>query len=228
VECCTIRRFRGESGLPFATGLAAGNFEVLNRPLQNFSVLGNVFEDNTESLRLTAETSNPHPVPLRVRFQVEGNLIRGFGPSGTATQTGIVIRVGAGGEVKHNLIAGHNYTGPDLRFSFGIDAQGLGVALLAIHYVENVFQDNQVHLVSFFATGAQFVENTFEGPGTGTFNIGIASSGSGDRIITNRFRNLTSGVFLVGDDPIFGTTLGIASDTLSGRQPSSSSRRAEI
>jgi len=102
--------------------------------------------------------------------------------------------------------------GPNLLFSFGIHADGFGVALLPIRYVENLFQDNQVHLASFFATGAQFVENTFEGPGAGAFNIGIASSGSTDRIIANRFRNLTSGVILVGDDPVFGTTLGIASN----------------
>jgi hypothetical protein len=214
VERCTFRGFRGESGLSPGFGLGAGNFDILNRPLQDFSVLQNVFEDNTGSLLLTAFiSSDPHPEPLRLRFQVEGNLIRGFGPSETAVQTGIQIRPGAGGEVKHNLIIGHNYAGADLGFSFGIDAQGLGVALLPIHYVENVFQDNQVHLSSFFATGAQFVENTFEGPGAGPFNIGIASSGSADRIIANRFHNLTSGVVLAGDDPVFGTTLGIASNS---------------
>jgi hypothetical protein len=213
VERCTFRGFRGESGLSPAFGLGAGNFDILNRPLQDFNVRQNVFEDNTGSLLLTAFISgDPHPEPLRLRFRVEGNLIRGFGPSETAVQTGIQIRPGAGGEVKHNLIIGHNYAGADLGFSFGIDAQGLGVALLPIHYVENVFQDNQVHLASFFATGAQFVANTFEGPGAGPFNIGIASSGSADRIIGNRFRNLTSGVILAGNDPIFGTTLGIASD----------------
>ena len=220
VESCTFRGFRGESGLSPGFGLGAGNFDILNRPLQDFSVLQNVFEDNTESLVLTAFiSSDPHPEPLRVRFQVERNLIRGFGPSGTAAQTGIVIRPGAGGEVKQNLITGHDYTGPDLRFSFGIDAQGFGEPLLPIRYVENVFQDNQVHLLSLFSSGAQVAANTFEGPGTGAFNIGIASSGSADRIIANRFRNLTSGVILAGNDPIFGTTLGIASDaTLIGNR----------
>ena len=221
VECCTIRGFRGESGLTFGDrfGLGAGNFAVLNRPLQDFSVLKNVFEDNATSLILTTGTDNPHPEPLRLRFQVEGNLIRGFGPSETVVQEGIIIRAGAGGEVKQNLIGGHNYTGPDLRFSFGIDANGFGVALAPVRYVENVFQDNQVHLSSLSSSGAHFIENTFEGPGAGPFNIGIASSGAEDRIVANRFRNLTSGVILVGDDPVFGTTLGIASDaTLLGNR----------
>lgn len=220
VERCTFRGFRGESGLNWALALAAGNFGVLNRPLQDLSVLRNVFEDNTQSLILTAfNSSDPHPEPLRLRFQVEDNLIHGFGPSETANQTGIEILAGAGGEVKHNLIAGHNYTGADLRFSFGIYAHGDGVALLPIRYVDNVFQGNQVHLASLFSSGAQFIVNTFEGPGTGPFNIGIASSGSADRITANRFRHLTSGVLLVGDDPVFGTTLGVASDaTLVGNR----------
>jgi hypothetical protein len=213
VERCTIRGFRGESGFTFALGLFAGNSATFDRPLQRVSVLNNTFEDNANSIYIQGTVnSEPNPEQLHLEFNIEGNVIRGYGPTDSADQTGIHVQPGAGGEVKHNLITGHNYTGPDLLFSFGIEANGFGVALLPIRYVENVFQDNQIHLASFFATGAQFVENSFEGPGTGPFNIGIVSSGSADRIIANRFRNLTSGVFLVGDDPIFGTTLGIASD----------------
>lgn len=219
-EHCTFRGFRGESGLAAGMGLGAGNFAVLNRPPQDVSVLGNVFEDNTESLLLTAwDSTDPHPEPLRLRFQLEDNLIYGFGPSETAAQTGIEIRAGAAGEVKHNLIAGHNYTRPDFRFSFDIHADGLGVALLPTRYVNNTLQDNQVHLASFLAIDAQFVENTSEGSGNGAFNLGIPSSGRADQIVANRFGNLTSGVILIGDDPIFGTTLGIASDvTLIGNR----------
>lgn len=213
VERCRITGFRGASGFTSGLGLGVGNFAALNRSVQRIEVLDNVFEDNYTSLGMFTKPTEPNPEQLQVQFNIEGNIIRGYGPTDSATQTGIQIRQGTGGQVKHNLITGHNYTGPDLHFSFGIDANGFGVPLLPVRYMENVFQDNQVHLASFFATGAQFVENIFEGPGAGAFNIGIASSGSGDRIIANRFRNLTSGVFLVGNDPIFGTTLGVASDT---------------
>jgi hypothetical protein len=213
IEHCRITGFRGESGFTFGLGLGAGNYAFLNRSVQRINVLNNVFEDNNTSLGVYTKANEPNPEQLQVQFHIEGNIIRGYGPTDSAVQTGIQIRQGTGGEVKHNLITGHNYTGSDLLFSYGIDANGFGVALLPIHYEENVFQDNQFHLVSLFATGAQFVDNTFEGPGTGAFNIGIASTGSGDRIIANRFRNLTTGVILGGDDPIFGTTLGIASDS---------------
>ncbi len=207
------RGFRGESGFTFGLGLGAGNSAPLDRPLQRVSVLNNTFEDNAYSILMTAKVNGePNPEQLKVQFKIEGNVIDAYGPTDSAVQTGIQIRQGTGGEVKHNLIAGHNYTGPDLLFSFGIDANGFGVALPPFHYEENVFQDHQVHLACFFASGTHFVENTFEGPGTGAFDIGIASSGSGDRIIANKFRNLTSGVILAGDDPVSGTSLGIASD----------------
>jgi hypothetical protein len=219
VELCRIKGFRGESGFTHGVGLGVGNFALLNRSVQRVNVLNNVFEDNNISLLMTTKVNEPHPEQLQVQFNVQGNLIHGYGPTDSAVQTGIQIRQGTGGEVKHNLISGHDYTGPDLLFSFGIDANGLGAPLPPIRYEENVFQDNQVHLASFFASGAQFVENTFEGPGTGAFNIGVVSSGSADRIIANQFHDLTTGVFLVGNDPIFGTTLGIASNaTLLGNQ----------
>ncbi len=212
VKRCRIQGFRGASGFTFGLGMGVGNFALLNRSVQRIEVLNNVFEDNNTSLGMFTKTTEPDPEQLQVRFNIEGNVIRGYGPTDSAVQTGIQIRQGTGGEVKHNLITGHNYTGPDLLFSFGIDANGFGVALPSIRYEENVFQDNQVHLLSLFAAGAQFVENTIEGPGAGLFNIGIASSGSGDRIIANRFRNLTTGVFLFGNGPVFGTTLGVGSD----------------
>ncbi len=220
VERCTIRGFRGESGFTRSLGLFAGNSATFDRPLQRINVLNNTFEDNAYSIYMQTVFGEPNPEQLNLQFNIEDNIIRGYGPTDSAVQTGITILSGGiGGEVKHNLITGHNYTGPDLLFSLGINANGSPAALLPIQYVGNVFQDNQVHLASFFATGAQFVENVFEGPGAGAFNIGIASSGNADRIIANRFRNLTSGVVLAGDDPIFGTTLGIASDaTLLGNR----------
>lgn len=212
VEHCRITGFRGESGFTFGLGLGAGNFALLNRSVQRINVRNNLFEDNYCSLLMATKVNEPNPEQLQVQFDIEGNVIYGYGLTDSAVQTGIQIRQGAGGEIKHNVVTGHYYTGPDLRFSYGIDANGLGVALPSIHYVGNVFHENQIHLASFFASGAQFIENTFEGPGAGAFNIGIASSGTTDRILANRFRNLTSGVLLAGDDPVFGTTLGIASD----------------
>jgi len=214
VANCTIKGIRGDAELgPWGIGLGAANWASLNRGQLQLQVRNNTFEDNVLSIYMYAGNEGG-AAELRLQFQIAGNVIRGVGPTAAGAQTGIQLREGTGGEVMHNLISGHNYTGPDILFSLGIHAQGFGETLFPIRYVENVFKDNQVHLGSFFSSGAQFVANTFEGPGAGAFNIGIASSGSTDRIAANTFRRLTSGVLLVGDDPVFGTTLGIASDAM--------------
>jgi len=115
VERCTIRGFRGESGFTFALGMFAGNSVSFDRPLQHIRVLNNTFEDNANSILMTGIIlGEPSPGQPQVQFKIEDNTIEGYGPTDSATQTGIELRAGTAGEVRHNLITGYNYSGPNL------------------------------------------------------------------------------------------------------------------
>jgi hypothetical protein len=165
-------------------------------------VLGNHFEDNGAAIGIAADGALQNEV--RLRFLIQGNTITGFGPTDTETQIGIFARDGTTGEISDNTITGHNYTGGGLNFSLGIDIASPG---LPVRYTHNVFQDNQVGLFTQFGQGSQFKNNTFEGPG-----YGIVSTDSVDQMFNNRFTDSSIGIALFGDDPNFGTALGIASD----------------
>jgi nitrous oxidase accessory protein NosD len=202
VENCFFKGFRPRSG-PGAPGgaCAAGNFPYLGRPLQELQVLNNRFEDNHRSIGMTA---NSDPNDIRLRFRIQGNIITGVGPTDTGLQNGIEIYDGTTGEISNNTITDYFYTGGGLGFSLGIDATSAG---MPVRYTHNFFQNNQVGLFTQYGQGSQFVNNTFEGPG-----YGIVTSDSGDQIVNNQFTGSTIGIGLLGLDPDFGTTLGIASD----------------
>jgi hypothetical protein len=202
VEHCLIKGFRPSSG-PGAPGVAcaAGNFPYLGRPPQTLQVLSNRFEDNHVSIEMTA---NAAPDDVRLRFRIQGNIITGIGPTDAGLQDGIELYDGTTGEISNNTITGHFYTGGGLGFSLGIDATSAG---MPARYTHNFFQNNQVGLFTQYGQGSQFVNNAFEGPG-----YGIVTSDFGDQIVNNQFSGSTIGIGLLGDDPDFGTTLGIASD----------------
>jgi hypothetical protein len=206
VEHCLFKGFRPSSGQGEAAGgLAAGNFQYLGRPPQHLQVLSNRFEDNQLSIKMTALPENgPAPNDLRLRFRIQGNIIKGFGPTDAGTQNGIEIHDGTTGEVSNNTITDHFYTGGGLGFSLGISASSPG---MPVRYTHNFFQNNQIGLFTQYGQGSQFVNNAFEGPG-----YGIGTSDSGDQIVNNQYTGSTIGIELLGDDPDFGTTLGIASD----------------
>lgn len=174
----------------------------LGRPPQQVQMLGNHFEDNQNAIVIAADGALQNDV--RLRFRIQGNTIVGYGPTDTETQLGINARDGTTGEISDNAITDHNYTGGGLNFSLGIDISSHG---LPVRFRNNVFRNNQVGLFTQFGQGSQFVNNTFEGPG-----YGIVSTDSGDRMVNNQFTGSSIGIGLFGDDPDFGTVLGIASD----------------
>jgi hypothetical protein len=207
VDHCLIKGFRPASGLGGqldvdGVGVGAGNFAYLGRPLQEVQVFTNRFEDNHLAIGVVATPEVPNEV--RLRFSIQGNTIIGAGPTATGTQAGVWIRAGTSGEVSDNIITGHFFTGGGLSFSLGISASSSG---LPVRYNHNYFQNNQIGLFTQYGQGSQFVNNAFEGPG-----YGIVTSDSGDQIVNNQFAGSTIGIGLLGLDPDFGTTLGIASD----------------
>ena len=201
MEHCLVRGFRLATGIG-GVGFGSENRPYLGRPPQQLQVLGNHFEDNQNAIGIAADGALQNDV--RLRFIIQGNTIAGFGPTDTETQIGIFARDGTTGEISDNTITGHNYTGGGLNFSLGIAISSHG---LPVRYTRNVFRNNQVGLFTQFGQGSQFVNNTFEGPG-----FGIVSTDSGDQMVNNRFTDSSLGIGLFGDDPDFGTALGIARD----------------
>jgi hypothetical protein len=208
IENCTVKNFRDDSDLlGSADGVAAGNFAFLNRPLQHVRISHCRFENNESAVVLTGHDANI-PNVLRLEFTVQDNVINGIGPTDTGTQVGILINPGAGGVVKDNRIAGHSSTGAPYSFSFGIQAQ----SSQPVRYEGNWFADNQEHLDSFSGHGSHFINNTFQGSSTGTRPVGLGVSGDNLQIVNNEFSDMPTGITLFGDDPDFGTALGIATD----------------
>jgi hypothetical protein len=201
MEDCLVRGFRLATGIG-GVAVGAGNWPYLGRPPQQVQVLRNHFENNQNAIVIAADGAIPDEV--RLRFRVQGNTIVGSGPTDTETQLGIYARDGTTGEISDNTITDHNFTGGGLNFSLGTILSSPG---LPFRVRNNVFRNNQLGLFTQFGQGSQFVNNTFEGPG-----FGIVSTDSGDQMINNQFIDSSLGIGLYGDDPDFGTALGIASD----------------
>jgi len=124
--------------------------------------------------------------------------------------------------VKRNIISGHSYVGTidPIAYSFGLNAsdnvsfsRGLPLAALQPLLIEgNVLRDNQVGLILLVGDGTTVANNSFEGTAPGIRPSSLVLSGNSVMVATNRFRDMETGILLLGDDPVFGTSLGIASN----------------
>ncbi len=228
VENCRLTGFRGEtlgSGA-YATGLVVSNPLSFGTNLVNIQVLKNVFADNLVSIQLDGAVTSP--TPLRTTFVVKCNTVTGSGPDASkvpddlGVQTGIEIRAGAGGEVIENTITDFSFIGTaSFPHAHGVladdvdDADGTTplAALYPVRYEGNVFRNNQHHLTVVRGDGSRIENNLFEGTGQGIRPWGIGISGVDPLISSNRFRNLGTGILLLGEDPEFvGTYLGVATN----------------
>ncbi len=149
---------------------------------------------------------------------VSDNTIIGNGPDATGVQDGIDIYAGATGEVSRNTISDHAYVGTTAPTPFAIGilaedaldfAQSPLAALNPIRFGRNVLRNNQLHLVVLRGDDSTIVDNTFDGTAPGLRPMGLGLSGENLIIARNRFRNLLQGIVLFGNDPDFGTYLGI-------------------
>jgi hypothetical protein len=86
------------------------------------------------------------------------------------------------------------------------------VALQPLHFEGNTFRNNQNHLVIGRGDGSVIVNNRFDGAAPGTRPAGLAVSGENVLVGTNHFDAVGTGVVVLGNDPDFGTTLGIATN----------------
>jgi hypothetical protein len=225
VEDCRITGFRGHNlGDGFACGLRVSNPVSLGTSVLTNQVLRCTFTDNLTSIALAGDSKsqiNPtfDPTLIRTTFVVSDNTITGNGPDATGVQDGIDILAGATGEVSRNTISDHAYVGTSdpIPFAVGVvayDALDFGqsplAALKPIRFEGNVLRNNQIHLLVLRGDGSTIVDNTFEGTAPGTRPMGLGLSGENLLVGLNRFSNLPQGIVLFGNDPDYGTYLGIA------------------
>jgi len=227
VENCRFMGFRGDTlknGLRWGVGVHVLNPDEYGGGLVNVDVVRNTFADNAVSIQLIGDAGPGFdPTLLRTTFTVEDNIITGIGPDANGRQVGIQIYAGASGEVKRNTMSDHAYIGTNAAnpFSYGILASddfdfpnNPLAALQPIHFEGNIFRSNQVDMVLFRGDGSTIVYNSFEGAGPGTSPTGLVFSGDNVPVATNRFSDMETGILLLGNDQVYGTYLGIASNAV--------------
>jgi nitrous oxidase accessory protein NosD len=223
VENCRITGFRGStlgSGLD-PSGIHASNPVGWAPGVVHIEVLKSIFADNVDAIELAGDALPPNadPTLLRTTFVVSDNTITGNGPDATGVQAGIWIWGGAAGEVSRNTISDHAYVGTDPAafMSYGITAYDVldyGHRPLAplqpIRFEGNVLRNNQVHLLLLRGDSSSIVDNTLDGTAPGRRPTGLALSGENLLVARNRLSNQPLGIVLFGNDPDYGTYLGIA------------------
>jgi hypothetical protein len=216
VQNCVIRGFRGTNDLR-GVGLNAYTENAIAPRVVDLQVSHNTFADNGRDIRMEGDRFEL-PALLRMTVSIEDNTLTGIGPTALGELIGIQIEPSVAGTIKNNRIAGYYYTGPSATdFGFGIlayDSSRFGeiktFPLQPLRFENNTFVDNQVALAAAKCDRGQFINNFFQGPGGGLTSTGLSVSGTNFGVSFNQFTNLTRGIVLFGNDPVFGTSAGIA------------------
>ncbi len=224
VEGCRLTGFRGRDlGSGYGNALRVVNPVNAGANPVTVQILRSTFADNLISIALLGDglksnDSTYEPTLLRTTFVVSDNTIIGNGPDATGAQYGVHIFPGAAGEVSRNTISDHAFIGGDqYPFALGIaalDYFDLGnkalVPLKPIRFEGNQLRNNQWHMLVLRGDGSTILDNTFDGTAPGLRPTGLGLSGENLPVARNRFSNMPNGIILLGNDPDFGTSLGIA------------------
>jgi nitrous oxidase accessory protein NosD len=235
VEDCRIMGFRGAKidSMNGGFGVAITNPHRFGVGQINLDILRSTFADNATSILLKGDVptapppnTNWNPGLLSTTFTVNDNIIVGNGPDDTGAQFGVWITAGAGGEVERNTITDHSFTGNystnnNSKWAFGVlanDGDDFGrtdlEALQPVHFEGNIFRNNQIHMALIRADGSTIVNNSFEGTAPGYRPVGLIFTGDGVRVATNRFSDMETGILLGGEDLVWDTYLGIATNAV--------------
>jgi hypothetical protein len=74
----------------------------------------------------------------------------------------------------------------------------------------NTLRENQMHIALIKGDGSVVRNNRFQGTAPGIIPVGLAVSGTNVTIANNQFEDMPEGIRLFGNDPNYGTLLGIA------------------
>jgi len=211
VENCAFYGFRESTpGPEDADAIVATGFEDGQ---VNVRVAGCAFADNYTGVFFVGL-----PDRQSMNATIENNTIIGPGAlDNDFTPVGILIREGVGGRIAGNTISGFSYIGTSVDFpiSFGIlaanEANWPAFGILQPLIIEgNTLRDNQMHIALIKGDGSVVRNNRFQGTAPGIIPVGLVVSGTNVTIANNQFANMVEGIRLMGNDPNWGTLLGIA------------------
>lgn len=214
VENCAFYGFRESTpGPEDAIAIAFANLD--DGPAEvDFLVVGSTFADNYNGITVVGL-----PTRKSINVTLENNTVVGPGPLHTSDSiSGIFIREGVSGRVAGNTISGYSYvgTGPDFPVAIGIEAANEAnyppaFGLLQHLVIEgNTLRDNQIHIALIKGDNSEVRNNRFQGTASGIIPVGLAATGTNVTIANNQFENMAEAIRLMGNDPNFGTLLGIA------------------
>ena len=154
-----------------------------------------------------------------INVTIENNIILGPEPlTGDNSYAGVQIGEGVGGRIANNTISGYSYVGTtaDFPIAFGILAVNQANFppefgnLLPLTIEGNTLRDNQWHSALVKGDNSVVSNNRFQGTAPGIRPVGLAVSGTNVTIANNWSENMEEGIRLEGNDPDYGTLLGIA------------------
>ena len=214
VENCAFYGFRESTpGPKGADAIVFVNFD--NGPTEvNLRVVGSTFADNYTGILVVGL-----PTRKSINVTIENNTFVGPGPLTNTSDSilGIFIREGVGGRIAGNTISGFSYIGTAAAFpiSFGIlaanEANPPAFGILQPLIIErNTLRDNQVHIALIKGDNSEVRNNRFQGTAPGIIPVGLAVTGTNVMIANNQFEGMQEGIRLMGNDPTWGTLLGIA------------------
>lgn len=213
VENCAFYGFRESTpGPEDADAIVFVNFD--DGPTEvNLRVVGSTFADNYTGIFVVGL-----PTRKSINATVENNTFIGPGPlDNDFSPVGILIREGVGGRIAGNTISGFSYIGTNVDFpiSFGIlaanEANWPAFGILQPLTIEgNTLLDNQMHIALIKGDSSVVRNNRFQGTAPGIIPVGLAVTGTNVTIANNQFENMAEGIRLMGNDPNWGTLLGIA------------------
>lgn len=189
--------------------------DLNSSPVVTARVIGNTIVDCYGGIQVTGA-----PDVLTLDFIIRDNVIRGVGPTTkNGTLRGISLGYRTVGAVENNTISGYSYigSGAELPFGYGILAfhgsPGSLRPLDGIRFEGNLLKDNNLHLTVMLGNDkCPILNNRFQGSAPTNRPVGLWLTGEKVPARGNTFRDLDEGIRLGGEDPFFGTDLGIAVD----------------
>jgi len=179
-------------------------------------VVGSTFADNYVGISLIGSSNRQS-----INVTLENNIIIGPGPSTADSGNpygGVSIGEGVGGRIAGNAISGYSYVGTTAAFPISFGILGANTAnyppsfgiLQPLMIEGNTLRDNQWHIALVKGGNSVVRNNRFQGTAPGIRPVGLAVSGTNVTIANNQFENMEEGIRAWGNDPDYGTLLGIA------------------
>ncbi len=213
----------GEPTLPVIDGqpLYQGNGIVVANQMATARTIviaeNRVTEFNSVGITVFAETDPMNPAESTLTAHITDNVIVAQGANDVIDQWGI-------------FLGGYNFSEPQFSVTGTIEGNnvsdtltvaphplpGVGIATLFTHDVsirQNSVENANLGVVSNLSFNAALTRNQIVGPkmqGSGT--MGLLLSGSDMWVAENRLKSLDVGLFLMVDDPAFGSALNTSLD----------------